>query len=58
MNESKKLVRQPHIPDVTSSEQMDPAKPNYEAKVIKATENVYVAVGFALANMIMIEGKR
>jgi len=27
------------------------------ARIIKVTDHVYVAVGFALANMIMIEGK-
>ena len=27
-----------------------------EARVIKVTENVYVAVNYAIANMIMLEG--
>ena len=36
----------------------DPAQSNIQAQVIKVTENVYVAVGFALANIIMIEGEK
>ena len=29
-----------------------------KSEVIKVTEHVYVAVGYAIANMIMIEGKQ
>ena len=28
-----------------------------ESKIIKVTDGVYVAIGYALANMIMIEGE-
>ena len=36
---------------------MDPVKSHLRPQVIKVTSHVYVAVGYALANVIMIEGK-
>ncbi len=50
----KKIVFQQNIPSVAS---LDQHSEIFEKRIEKISENVYVAIGYGLANSMMIEGK-